>query len=61
MAVKARVDRKLRALAREIEAELAGGSKGDVRKCTRCGRFGEDNWNWCPWDGAAMESGDHNG
>lgn len=58
MAVKARVDRKLRGLAREIEKELEGGGKGDVRKCTRCGKYAEDTWNYCPWDGAPTQSED---
>lgn len=58
MAAKSRVDRKLRSIAREIEKELEGGGKGDVRKCTRCGKFAEDTWNYCPWDGAPTQSED---
>lgn len=61
MAAKARVDRKLRALAREIENELEGGKKGDVRKCTRCGKYAEDTWTYCPWDGAPTQSEDRDG
>lgn len=61
MAAKSRVDRKLRALAREIELELEGGKKGDVRKCTRCGKYAEDTWSYCPWDGAPTQSEDRDG
>ena len=58
LALKSSVDRKLRKIARQIQTDLAGGLSSPPRKCSRCGRFGEDNWNWCPWDGAAMQSED---
>jgi len=59
MAVKTRIDRRLRTLAREIRDELEGRKNaGAVRRCTRCKKFGEDSWSWCPYDGAPMESAD---
>lgn len=59
MATKSRIDRRLRTLAREIRDELDGRKQaGAVRKCTRCKRFGEETWSWCPYDGAPMESAD---
>lgn len=60
LSLKGRIDRRLRSLAREIQTELEGKKNaGAVRRCTRCKKFGEDTWNWCPYDGAAMESDDH--
>ena len=59
MALKGSVDRKLRKIARQIEIDMAGnGTTESPRKCSRCGKYGEDNWTWCPWDGAAMQSED---
>lgn len=58
LALKSLIDRKLRKLAREIESRMAGGTGESARKCSRCGKYGEDNWIWCPWDGAAMQSAD---
>lgn len=60
MALKTSIDRKLRKIAREIENRMAGGIAETPRKCTRCGKYGEDTWIWCPWDGAAMQSEDRN-
>lgn len=58
--LKEKIDRKLRKLAREIESRMAGGTGEMSRKCSRCGKYGEPDWIWCPWDGAAMQSEDHN-
>lgn len=57
MALKSRVDRRLRTLAREIRRELADETS-IPRKCTRCKKYGEESWSWCPFDGAPMESDD---
>lgn len=58
LALKDRIDRKLRSLAREIRREMTGGGRGEIRKCRKCGRFGEETWAFCPWDRAEMESED---
>ncbi len=54
-----KVDRKLRALAREIKAFLDGPHadpvRSGVRRCTRCKTFTDSNWNYCPDDGAPTE------
>lgn len=55
LALKSRVDRQLRKIARQIIADMEGG-KTAPRKCSRCGKYGEDTWVWCPWDGGAMQS-----
>jgi hypothetical protein len=68
LAVKGRVDRKLRKLAREMDQEISledavrSGSSSDsekeklnrVVKCGRCKQFGESDWKWCPYDGHQM-------
>lgn len=60
LALKGRIDRRLRSLAREIQTELESRKSAEsVRRCTRCKRFGEDTWSWCPYDGAIMQSDDH--
>jgi hypothetical protein len=50
--MKERVDRRLRRLASELEAFLAGGD-ADIRsfQCSRCGRHAEEGWGFCPWCG----------
>jgi hypothetical protein len=55
---KARIDRKLRKIAREIRAWLrdSAESRDDVRRCTTCRKFGEPEWLYCPKDGKPMES-----
>lgn len=56
-ALKARVDRKLRVLARDMRAFLDGSGSVNslVRRCTRCKGWAEDTWNYCPRDGAPTE------
>lgn len=60
MAYKARVDRKLRKLAREMRVWLNDdrAAKQSVRRCTRCGRFGDEDWSFCPYDGAMVQEVD---
>jgi hypothetical protein len=58
--IKQRVDRKLRALAREIGVYLSddgGVERAGVRRCTRptCRKWAEESWTFCPWDGAPTE------
>lgn len=59
-ALKARVDRKLRVLARDMLAFLEGSGSVNslVRRCTRCKGWAEDTWNYCPRDGAPTEQVD---
>jgi hypothetical protein len=54
--LKSRVDKRLRALAREIEAELAAGERVDVetKSCPSCGRRARGEWTYCPFDGASF-------
>jgi hypothetical protein len=61
-----KIDRQLRKLSRDMDAwflaEGSGKSGGVLpRRCSKCGRYGEDNWSWCPWDGARMETVDSDG
>lgn len=58
LALKSSVDRKLRKIAREIERDMMRVAKEPPRKCTRCGKYAEDTWNWCPFDGAPTVSED---
>jgi hypothetical protein len=58
LALKTSIDRKLRKIAREIESRMEGGTGMPARKCSRCGKYGEDNWIWCPYDSAVMQSED---
>lgn len=56
LAFKASVDRRLRKIARDMRAWLGGDdARAGVRVCTRCRRFGEDTWTFCPYDGQPME------
>lgn len=53
---KQRLDRKLRTLAREMRAWLDRDTvKAGVRRCTKCRRYAEDTWVYCPWDGSPTE------
>jgi hypothetical protein len=54
--LRARIDRKLRALAREINA--AGERRDQLRRCTRCRKFADTDWLYCPRDGAPTEQVD---
>lgn len=52
---KARIDRKLRKVTREIEDVLAGGrGLGEVMRCPKCQRFADEGWRFCPYEGAAL-------
>lgn len=59
--VKQRIDRKLRALAREIVAAM---TDGDVRitlprRCAgRCARWADPDWNYCPNCGGPTQTVD---
>lgn len=55
--LKARMDRKLRALAREMRG-VDEGVRNELRRCTRCRTFAEGDWNYCPRDGAPTEQVD---
>lgn len=54
--LRARVDRKLRALAREMASD--GQRRDQLRRCTRCRTFADAEWNFCPRDGAPTEQVD---
>jgi hypothetical protein len=52
---KARIDRKLRKITREIEAVLSGGrGLTVVKRCPKCQRFGDEEWTFCPREGAML-------
>lgn len=57
LALKSRIDRKLRALARDIRRGMAPDSavRSGIRRCGKCKRYAEADWNWCPWDGGRTE------
>lgn len=48
--LKAKMDKRLRSMAREIRRELAGveGEEAKVLFCSGCGRIAEPRWNYCP-------------
>jgi hypothetical protein len=54
--LRAKVDRKLRALAREMSADVT--RRDQLRRCTRCRTFADAEWNFCPRDGAPTEQVD---
>jgi len=61
LAFKASVDRRLRKLTREIEVWLSDRALGKKQtvgaaagKCSRCRRFAEDGWKFCPYDGGEV-------
>lgn len=57
LAAKAWADRKLRALARDLNARLGGNGQDVVqRRCAgRCKRIGDADWLYCPWCGGPTE------
>ena len=57
LVLRRRIDRKLRALAREIRGEDEG-IRNELRRCTRCRTFAEGDWLYCPRDGAPTEQVD---
>lgn len=54
---KARVDRRLRALARDIELTLEGGEIAESRHCGGCGQMTSSSWRFCPSCGDNLEEG----
>lgn len=55
---KGKMDRKLRAITREIKGWLREESFEALRRCTVCRTFGEPGWLYCPRDGKPMETVD---
>lgn len=55
-----KVDRRLRTIAREMAVFLGGEQMrgGSVRRCSRCKRYGDGDWLYCPRDAAPMEEVD---
>lgn len=57
LTTKSRVDRKLRALARDIVAADGSGSDTLPRRCAgRCKRWADPEWNYCPNCGGPTET-----
>lgn len=56
--LKDKIDRKLRALAREIRGVENGEVRNEMRRCSRCRTFAEGDWLYCPRDGAPTEQVD---
>lgn len=63
--VKDLVDRRLRALAREIRLELEvgedsenGGGRGVKVHCDECGKILSSGWKFCPFDGREVPHND---
>lgn len=56
--IKTRMDKRLRGMAREIQAELAGSDRADsgARCCSKCGMFMQLTWGFCPKDGTPSDS-----
>lgn len=54
--VKTLVDKRLRSMAREVEAMMEGGplGKAESARCPSCGAFVQDRWNFCPMEGARL-------
>lgn len=55
VAFRNKIDRKLRALAREMARWADDDEKSLVRRCTKCRVWTEEGWNFCPRDGAPTE------
>lgn len=55
VAFRAKIDRKLRAINREMRAYLREDSIERPRRCTVCKAYGEPSWLYCPRDGKPME------
>lgn len=55
--LKSTIDKRLRAVAREIETILAGGEaqKKEVR-CPSCGAYVQARWNFCPVEGSRLST-----
>jgi hypothetical protein len=54
-----KVDRRLRTLARDMAMYIGGDeARGSVRRCSRCKRYGDGDWLYCPRDAAPMEEVD---
>jgi hypothetical protein len=59
-ALKSKVDRKLRAIARDVVTIMAPADRVRLgsRRCVRCKKFAEGEWSYCPWDGSRTEEVD---
>jgi hypothetical protein len=64
LALKSRVDRRLRAIGRDIrEFEMLEGSAREkakaveIVKCRSCGKIMDQSWICCPFDGTPIASG----
>lgn len=57
---KGKIDKRLRRMAKEIEAILIGGLHAESqRRCTgRCARLGQTDWKFCPNCGGPMQEMD---
>lgn len=58
--LREKTNRKLRAIARELDTILDGTAhdssvRSGVRRCTRCKKWAEADWSFCPFDGAPTE------
>lgn len=54
--IKDLVDRRLRAMARELKLELAaeGSTGADRMRCEGCKRYVQAGWQYCPGCGAGL-------
>lgn len=53
--IKTGIDKRLRMIARDIEAALAGVEvKATKAQCGQCGTFLQARWKFCPMDGSAQ-------
>ena len=54
--LKVRIDKRLRAMAREIRQELAAGERLNtaITSCEVCGRRARSDWSYCPYDGSHL-------
>ena len=55
---KRRIDRKLRAIDRDIQRFLRDDVRAGMRRCSVCRKFGEDDWLYCARCGHPMEEVD---
>lgn len=55
--IKGQIDKRLRMIGRDIEAQLAGGEmeRAEMR-CGRCGTFTQSRWRYCPLDGESLST-----
>ena len=56
VSLKEKVDKRLRALAREVRLELEGEERAEGRRCAECGRMLGAGWKYCSSCGTMIDA-----